>query len=87
MEKLFDIYVQITKVALPSFVDKLINDEYEDYKYDYFKENADEAINFRTICYNLEQVNLFLKIMDKNKNQIFTDRKNIGLLKTVEKLS
>ena len=52
----------------------------------YLKENADEAINLRTICYNLEQVNVLLKIMDKNKNQIFSDRKNIGLLKTIEKL-
>ena len=27
MEKLFDIYAQITKIALPSFIYKLINDE------------------------------------------------------------
>ena len=87
IEKLFDMYAQITKVTLPSFIDKLINGELPiDYKYDYFKENPDEAINLRTICYNLEQVNVLLKIMSKNKNEIFKDKKNIGLQKTVEKL-
>ena len=87
MDKLFDIFSQITKVTLPSFIEKLINDELpSDYKYDYFKENPDEAINLRTICYNLEQAKALINIMGRAKEEIFKDRKLIGFKKTVEKL-
>ena len=87
MDKLFDIFSQITKVTLPSFIDKLINDELpSDYKYDYFQENPDEAINLRTICYNLEQAKALINIMGRAKEVIFQDRSLIGFKKTVEKL-
>ena len=87
IEKLFEIFDQITRVKLPSFIEKFINKELpEDYEYDYFKENPDEDINHRSIFFNLDQVNALLFVMNKSKEKIFTTKKSIGLIKTMEKL-
>ena len=87
MEKLFEIFDQITRVKLPSFIEKFINKELpEDYEYNYFQENPDEDINHRSICFNLDQVNALLFVMNKSQDQIFTTKKSIGLKKTMEKL-
>ena len=87
MEQLFNIFSHITKVKLPSFIEKLINEKLpEDYEYDYFKENPDEAINHRSMCFNLEQVKVLLNTMNEYKDEIFVNPKNNGLKKTMEKL-
>ena len=87
MEKLFKIFDNMTKVKLPSFLEKYINEELpEDYEYNYFNENQEEVINHRSICFNLEQVKILLNTMNKFKNQIFVNPKNNGLMKTLEKL-
>jgi hypothetical protein len=88
---LFNICENLIKVKLPSFIEKLINDELpSDYEYDYFKENPGEDINHRSACFNLEQIQSLLNTMIKNKDIIFADadtnKKKNGLLKTVEKL-
>jgi len=87
MDKLFDIFNHITKVRLPSFIEKLIKGELpEDYEYDYFKENPDEVLFHRSIFVNLFQVKVILKVMNQYKTEIFTKNKNKGLEKTLEKL-
>ena len=87
MENLFNIFDHITKVILPSFIEKFINKELPpDYEYDYFKENPDEDINYRSICYNLDQGKALLNAMSKCKDKIFTGKKTMGLQKTMEKL-
>ena len=87
MEKIYDIFEQITKVRLPTFIEKLINKELpEDYEYNYFKENPDEDLNHISICFNLDQINVLLNTMSKHQDKIFTTKKSIGLKKTVEKL-
>ena len=87
IEKLFEIFEQITRVKLPPFIEKYINKELpEDYEYNYFKENPDEDINHRSIFFNLDQVNALLIVMSKNQDKIFTTTKSIGLKKTMEKL-
>ena len=87
MGKLFNIFDHITKVRLPNFIEKYINKELpEDYEYNYFKENQDEDINHRSICFNLDQVKALLYTMNKCQNQIFTSPKSTGLRKTMEKL-
>ena len=87
MEKLFQIFEHITKAILPSFIEKLINDKLDpDYKYDYFKENPSEVIFHRSMFFNLEQIKCLLFVIKENKNIIFTNKKTIGLEKTIEKL-
>ena len=87
MENLFKIFGHMTKVNLPSFIEKFINNELpEDYQYDYFKENPDEVINFRSIFFNLNQAKVLALTMNKYKDKIFTNPKHNGLKKTVEKI-
>ena len=87
MENLFKIFGHITKVNLPSFIEKFINNELpEDYEYNYFKENPDEVINYRSIFFNLNQVKVLATTMNKYKDKIFTNQKYNGLKKTVEKI-
>ena len=87
MEDLLKIFNNITKVKLPPFIEKLINDELpSDYQYNYFIENPDEVINHRSICYNTSQIKAIINSMDRSKNEIFADSKNIGLKKTLEKI-
>ena len=88
MGSLFNIFDHITKVILPGFIEKFINKELPpDYEYDYFKEHPDEDINYRSICYNLDQGKVLLNIMSKCQSKIFTSKKTIGLQKTMEKLN
>ena len=85
--KLFNIFDHITKVRLPNFIEKYINKELpEDYEYNYFKENQDEDINHRSICFNLDQIKVLLNTMNRHQNLIFTSPKSTGLRKTMEKL-
>ena len=87
MENLFNIFEHITKVRLPSFIEKFIKGELPtDYEYNYFEENPDEDINHRSICFNLDQVKALLETMNKHQNLIFTSPKSTGLKKTMEKL-
>ena len=91
MGVLNNIFDHITKVKLPSFIEKLITDSLPpDYEYNYFIENPDEVINYRSACFNLKQMLALLETMNKCKNQLFADAKTnpkkLGLLKTMEKL-
>jgi hypothetical protein len=87
MEKLFEIFNNITKVTLPPFISKFINGELaSDYEYDYFKENQDQVIIHRSMCFNLDQIKIILKTMEANKDKIFINPQTEGLKKTVEKI-
>ena len=87
MEKLFEIFRNLTKIKLPNFIEKLINNELpSDYEYNFFKENPDEVINHRSICFNLSQSLSILNVIEKCKDQILKDNKNIRFQKTIEKL-
>ena len=87
MEDLFKIFNNITKVKLPFFIEKLINDELpSDFQYNYFIENPDEIINHRSICYNTSQIKAIVSIMNRCKDDIFKDAKTAGLKKTMEKI-
>ena len=54
MPELNKFFENITKVTLPPFIEKLINDELpSNFELDYFAENKDEVICHRSICYTL----------------------------------
>ena len=74
MPAIFEFYEEITKIEFPQFIDKFINDKLpEDYKYDYFKENPDEIISHRSICFAINDIICLIDNMTKSKNKIFPD--------------
>ena len=96
LESLFDFYEEITKVELPLFIQKLINDDLEDnYKYDFFKENPEEVVHHISSCFNADELYIILEIMEKQRKKIFHINKGeelkyehlIKLEKTFEKLN
>jgi len=75
VEKLFNIFDHLTKVKLPPFIEKFIKNELpSNYEYNYFKENPDEVIGHRSTCFNLEQINSILDIMNRHKATIFPEK-------------
>ena len=82
--KFFD---NITKVRIPLFINKFILDKLEkNFVYDYFKENPDEVIFHRSICFNIYDVNCLLNNMKNCQDILFKDSINKGLQKTFEKI-
>jgi hypothetical protein len=76
MPKLIEFLNNICQVTLPPFINKLINDELpENYEYDYFKENPDEDILYRNICYNIDELNSLITNAEKFKDEITIDKK------------
>jgi hypothetical protein len=88
MPDILEIFEKITTVTLPSFIEKLLNDKLdENYQYDYFKENPDEVMYHRSICFNLKDISAILNNIDKCKEKIFCDdTQNMIFRKTFEKL-
>ena len=76
MPKLIQFLNNICQVTLPPFIEKFVNDELpEDYEYDYFKENPEEDILYRNICYNINELNSLISNAQKFKNDISIDKK------------
>ena len=72
MEQLLTFFGHITKVSLPNFIDKLLNNKLEEnYKFDYFKENPDEVVSHISICYNVDSLITLLNCIEYNKNEIY----------------
>ena len=87
MPKLFELFDKLSKVELPSFIEKYINNELpDDYKYDYFKENPEKLMFHRSICYNLYDLSILIKTIDKCKKKLFENESTKPLEKTFEKL-
>ena len=77
MPKIFILYEKIIKVDLPKSIQKLIYDDLEeDYEYDYFKENPDEIISHRSICFSLSDINCIVENMNRCKNILFPEMNN-----------
>ena len=93
MPEVLKFFESITKVTLPSFVEKIINDQLsENYELNYFDENKNEVIFHRSICFTLKDLCALLESMKKSSNIIFNDafytnaRQQRGLKATFEKL-
>ena len=88
MSLVFNFFENLTKVELPKFIDDYINDKLpEDFAYDYFKENPDEIIFHRSICFNIYDIKCILNNMQKSKDIIFKGKEKTGFYKTYEKLT
>ena len=87
MSDIFEIFEELTKVSLPPFIEKLVNNQLEEnYKYNYFNENPDENMFYRAICFNLYDINAILNNINIIKEQFFNNCDNVILKKTFEKL-
>ena len=91
LEKLpdiFDIFEELSKVNLPPFLDKLINNELDDnYYYNYFLENPDEDMYYRAICFNIYDIKVIINNMNNCKEKLFEYEDDIIFKKTFEKLN
>ena len=86
-DKIYKIIDQTTKVTLPKFIEDYINDKLPiDFKYNFFQQNKDEVINFRSICFNIRDANLLINAMDNCKSHIFDSSENEVLKKALNKL-
>ena len=75
MPKLFEFFKRIKQVTLPNFIEKFLNDELpEDYEYNYFKENPNENILYRNICFNINELYSLVNISEKCKDLINIDK-------------
>ena len=88
MPLVLKFFENLTRVELPTFIDNFIKDKLnEDYVYDYFKENPDQVIFHRSICFNIYDIKCLLENMNKCKDILFKNNNNKGLSKTLEKLN
>ena len=88
MPQVLKFFDNLTKVELPKFIDDYINDKLgEDYQYNYFKENPDEYIFHKSICFNIFDIKCIVDNMQNQKDIIFKGKENSGFYKTFEKLS
>ena len=75
MPNLFEFLNDICDIELPSFIDDLINDKLdENYKYDYFKENPNENVFYRNICFNFKDLYFLAFNAIKYKNELSLDK-------------
>ena len=87
-EKIYKIFDGATNVSLPPFIEDCINNKLpDDFKYDYFQQNQDELINFRSICFNIREALALINSMEKCQLEIFEETDNLVLKKTFEKLT
>ena len=85
--QLFKLMNEISNIELPNFIENCIDDPFsEDYIYNYFDENKDEIIFYRSICYSTDDICILIKNINQCKNIIF-DGKNTTLKKIFEKIS
>ena len=91
MPKLLQFFDNICQINLPPFIEKLINDELpKDYEYDYFKENPEENILYRNICYNFDELYSLISNSLKLKEEISINKTVLSKFesnkKTLDKL-
>ena len=91
MPQVLKFFENVTKVKLPPFIEKLINENLSnDFIFDYFNENPDEVVFHRSICFSVDDLSVLISNMDKCKDKLFVDKdtdKRITYLKiTFEKI-
>ena len=75
MPLLIKFFDNICQISLPPFIEKLINDELPDnYEYNYFKENPEENILYRNICYTPNELYSLITNVEKFKDDFSIDK-------------
>ena len=87
MPKLMKFLDNICQTKLSPFIEKLINNELPgNYKYDFFKENPEEDILYRNICYNCEELYSLISNAIKLENEISIDKNLLSKIQANNKL-
>ena len=90
MPELLDFFKNITKVILPPFIEKLINEKLpNDFEFNYFDENPEEIVFHRSLCFSIDDLYVLISNMEKCQDKLFTNKndKNLSYLnKTFEKI-
>ena len=85
--EVYQFFENVIQVKLPSFIEKLINNELpKSFEYNYFKENPDEGIFHRSICFSFKDLYVLLVNMKELRDKLFTSDETIPFKKTFEKL-
>ena len=87
VNKLIKIFDNITKVKLPSFINKLINGELQsnNFEFNYFEENKNEILFHRSILLTANHLIPLLGSINNLKSIIYNEN-NIEFQKIIEKL-
>ena len=87
IENIVNLFQNITKIKLPLFIEKLINNKLPiEYEYDYFNENPDKNAYMQSILYNINQVKALITTFNNNKQILLYDNKNQNIKKIIDKL-
>ena len=90
LEKIQDVYQffdKVTQVTLPPFIEKLMNNELpKSFVYNYFKENPEEGVFHRSICFSFNDLCVLLNNMKDLKEILFPNNETLEFQKTFEKL-
>ena len=88
IQEIYKFFDNLTKVNLPPFIEKLINNELpKSYKYNCFKENPENPFFHRSICFSFKDLCVILNNMKELKDQLFISQETIAFQKTFEKLT
>ena len=86
MPNLLKLFDDLPRVKLPSFIEKMLNNCDNKISLDYFKENNEEIISHRSICFSIDEIISLLNNIEKCKDLIFTDDSTKTLRITFEKI-
>ena len=87
MPRLIEIFDSITNVKLPIFIEKLIDGNLnEDYKYNYFEENKNEVMIYKSICFSVDEIYFLVNNIRNSKEKIFQNIIDNEMKKIIEKL-
>ena len=86
-QEVYQFFDNVIQVTLPSFIEKLINNDLpKNFEYNYFKENPEEGMFYRSICFSFKDLYCILNNMKDLKETLFQNEKNLVFKKTFEKL-
>ena len=87
IQTVYQFFDNVTQVTLPSFIEKLINNELpKSFEYNYFKVNPDEGVFHRSICFSIYDLCAILDNMKEIKEKLFITEDTVPFRKTFEKL-
>jgi hypothetical protein len=87
IQLVYQFFDNVTQVTLPPFIEKLINNELpKSFEYNYFKENPEEGIFHRSICFSFKDLCVILDNMKELKEKIFVGPEYQPFKKTFDKL-